>query len=218
MAMTGVGITVGRKVFPAQGGAPARLLFENLDLALAPGEVCAVVGPSGVGKTTLLQITAGLDRAYDGTVTGRPARIGYHFQSPRLLPWRTARENLGLVLPGRPDDALAWLDRVGLAEAAEVYPQRLSLGMARRVSLARALAIEPQLLLLDEPFAALDEATAGAMQRIVAGELARLRPTTLLVTHHRSEAAALAHRLVTLEGSPARIVDDHPLVRSRAAE
>ncbi|HEV2603239.1 MAG TPA: ATP-binding cassette domain-containing protein [Microvirga sp.] len=218
MAMTGVGITVGRKVFPAQGGAPARLLFENLDLALAPGEVCAVVGPSGVGKTTLLQITAGLDRAYDGTVTGRPARIGYHFQSPRLLPWRTARENLELVLPGRPDDALAWLDRVGLAEAAEVYPQRLSLGMARRVSLARALAIEPQLLLLDEPFAALDEATAEAMQRVVARELARLRPTTLLVTHHWPEAAALADRVITLEGSPARIVDDHPLVRSRAAE
>jgi NitT/TauT family transport system ATP-binding protein len=112
---------------------------------------------------------------------------------------------------------LAWLDRVGLAEAAEVYPQRLSLGMARRVSLARALAIEPQLLLLDEPFAALDEATAGAMQRILAGELARLQPTTLLVTHHRSEAAALADRVITLEGSPARIADDHPLVRSRAA-
>ena len=100
----------------------------------------------------------------------------------------------------------------------DVYPQRLSLGMARRVSLARALAVEPKLLLLDEPFSALDEATAKRMQDLVAAQLKRLRPTTLLVTHHWHEAAALAHRVITLDGSPARIVDDQLIRPARTAE
>ncbi len=211
-------IAIERKVFPAQDEAPARIVFEDLHLEIREGEVCALVGPSGIGKTTLLQIAAGLDPDFTGAVTGRPEPVGYLFQAPRLLPWRTARENLELVLPERPREAAVWLDRVGLSEAAEVYPQRLSLGMARRVSLARALAVRPSLLLLDEPFAALDEATADAMQRLVAGELARSRPTTLLVTHQWSEAVALADRVVALAGSPARIASDRLVPRARAAE
>jgi NitT/TauT family transport system ATP-binding protein len=211
-------IAIDRKIFPAQDEAPARLVFENLRLEIAQGEVCALVGPSGIGKTTLLQIAAGLDRDFEGTVTGRAEPVGYLFQAPRLLPWRTARQNLELVLPERPGDAAAWLDRIGLSDAAEVYPQRLSLGMARRVSLARALAVEPGLLLLDEPFAALDEATADAMRRLLAAELKRLRPTALLVTHQWSEAVALADRIVTFEGSPARIAADRLVPRARAAE
>ena len=211
-------ITIARKVFPAQAGAPERAVFANLDLAVPGGEVCAIVGPSGTGKTTLLQIAAGLDRAFEGSVEGRPEALGYQFQTPRLLPWKTARENLELVLPGRPQDAVTWLDRVGLADAAEVYPQRLSLGMARRVALARALAVRPKLLLLDEPFAALDEGMGEAMQRLVAGELAAFRPTTLLVTHQWAEAAALADRVVTLEGTPARIAGDRRTPRGKAAE
>jgi len=218
MAAMTMQVDIERKVFPAQAGAPARVLFEGVSLELKDGEVCAVIGSSGVGKSSLLQMIAGLDRDFIGTIEGNPHPIGYLFQSPRLLPWRTARENLELVLPGHPDKAREWLRQVGLAGSEDVYPQRLSLGMARRVALARALAIEPRLLLLDEPFSALDEATARGMQDLVAMHLKQLRPTTILVTHHRHEAAALADRIVTLDGSPARVVDDQPIRRAKAAE
>jgi NitT/TauT family transport system ATP-binding protein len=211
-------ISIARKAFPPQVDAPERVLFEGLFLELADGEVCAVVGPSGTGKTSLLQIIAGLDDDFTGAIEGRPREIGYLFQSPRLLPWRTARQNLDLVLPGQPEKVQGLLDQVGLAGSENVYPRRLSLGMARRVALARALAVEPKLLLLDEPFSSLDAATSQGMQDLVAGQLRRSRPTTLLVTHHWNEASALADRVVTLDGSPARIVDDRAISRPRAAE
>jgi NitT/TauT family transport system ATP-binding protein len=105
------------------------------------------------------------------------------------------------------------LQQVGLAGSEDVYPQRLSLGMARRVALARALAVGPRLLLLDEPFSALDEAIAKCMQDLVHTHLKQLRPTTILVTHNRQEAAALADRIITLDGSPAQVVDDQPIRR-----
>jgi len=211
-------IDIERKVYPAQACAPARVLFEELSIKLKSGEVCAIVGPSGIGKSSLLQMVAGLDRDFIGSIAGRPQPVGYLFQSPRLLPWRTARQNLELVLPESPEKAGKWLEHVGLAGSEDVYPQRLSLGMARRVALARALAVGPKLLLLDEPFSALDEATARGMLDLVDMHLKQLRPTTLLVTHHRHEAAALADRIITLDGSPARIVSDHPIGRARAAE
>jgi ABC-type nitrate/sulfonate/bicarbonate transport system ATPase subunit len=211
-------IRIDRKVFPARAEAPARLVFEDLSLNLGDGEICALVGPSGVGKTSLLQIAAGIDADFEGAVAGRPEPVGYLFQAPRLLPWRTARQNLELVLPEHPEKAESWLCRIGLADEGDVYPQRLSLGMARRVALARALAVRPKLLLLDEPFSALDDATAAAMQDLVTTRVAELRPTTLLVTHHWHEAVALADRVVTLEGAPARIVSDRPVAQARAAE
>jgi ABC-type nitrate/sulfonate/bicarbonate transport system ATPase subunit len=211
-------IRIDRKVFAARAEAPARLVFEHLSLDLADGEICALVGPSGVGKTSLLQIAAGLDADFEGSVAGRPEPVGYLFQAPRLLPWRTARQNLELVLPEHPEEAESWLCKVGLAGEGDVFPQRLSLGMARRVALARALAVRPKLLLLDEPFSALDDATAAAMQDLLAARVAELRPTTLLVTHNWHEAAALADRIVTLEGAPAWIVGDRPIAEARAAE
>jgi ABC-type nitrate/sulfonate/bicarbonate transport system ATPase subunit len=218
VAAVTVQIDIARKAYPARDDAPERRIFENLRLSLAPSEVCAVTGPSGIGKSSLLQLIAGLDEDYDGTIVGRPERLGYLFQNPRLLPWRTARENLELVLPGRSGEALHWLRRVGLEEAANVHPSRLSVGMARRISLARALAVEPQLLLLDEPFSALDAETARLMQRLIRHEVSRLGTTVLLVTHSWQEAAALAGRIVVLEGSPARIVSDAPIPQAKAAE
>jgi ABC-type nitrate/sulfonate/bicarbonate transport system ATPase subunit len=211
-------VSIERKVYPRRGGTPAHVLFENLSFEMAHGEVCAIVGSSGIGKSSLLQIVAGLDRKFDGVITDLPQPVGYLFQSPRLLPWRTARQNLELVLPEQPGKAAEWLARVGLAGAEDVYPQRLSLGMARRVALARALAVRPKLLLLDEPFSSLDEGTSRDMQNLVATHVKKLRPTTLLVTHHWHEAAALAQRVITLDGSPARIVDDQPMRPARAAE
>ncbi|WP_262272789.1 ABC transporter ATP-binding protein [Microvirga yunnanensis] len=211
-------IMIARKIHPAQGGAPPRVLFDNLALELADGEVCAIVGPSGIGKSSLLQIVAGLDTDFEGSVTGLRQPVGYLFQTPRLLPWRTARRNLELALPDQPAKAGEWLRQIGLAGSEDVYPHQLSLGMARRVALARALAVEPKLLLLDEPFASLDDDTSREMQNLVASHVRRLRPTTLLVTHHWHEAAALAHRVITLGGSPARIVEDRPFHEARAAE
>ncbi|RDI61203.1 ABC transporter ATP-binding protein [Microvirga subterranea] len=211
-------IDVVRKIYARQGDTPERVLFEGLSLELADGEVCALVGPSGTGKTSLLQMVAGLDEDFTGTIEGRPPDIGYLFQTPRLFPWRTARQNLELVLPGRVERAGELLAEVGLAGSEDVYPQRLSLGMARRVALARALAVEPKLLLLDEPFASLDTATSKGMQDLVSAQLQRSRPTTLLVTHHWHEAAALADRIVVIDGSPARIVENRAVLRPRAAE
>ncbi|WP_245444182.1 ABC transporter ATP-binding protein [Microvirga sp. KLBC 81] len=211
-------VTIQRKVYPAQAGAPSRVLFRNLSLDIEAGEVCAIVGPSGIGKSSLLQIAAGLDQDFEGSITGLPQPAGYLFQSPRLLPWRTARQNLELVIPDQPGKAAEWLAQVGLAGSEDIYPQRLSLGMARRVALARALAVEPKLLLLDEPFASLDEDTSRDMQGLVARHMRKLRPTTLLVTHHWHEAAALAQRVITLDGVPARIVDDRLIRQTRAAE
>lgn len=211
-------INVVRKAYPRQGDIPERVLFENLSLELADGEVCALVGPSGTGKTSLLQMIAGLDEDFIGAIEGRLQDIGYLFQTPRLFPWRTARQNVELVLAGRADRAGELLAEVGLAGSENVYPQRLSLGMARRVALARALAIEPKLLLLDEPFASLDAATSKEMQNVVAAQLRRSRPTTLLVTHHWHEAAALADRIIVISGSPARIVEDRWIPKPRAAE
>jgi ABC-type nitrate/sulfonate/bicarbonate transport system ATPase subunit len=201
-------IDIGRKLIPATHATPGRLLFRNFRLDLAGGEVCAVTGASGIGKSTLLQIVAGLDRDFDGTVQRPPEPTGYLFQNPRLLPWRTVRENLELVVPDRPHVVREWLERVELGEAGEVYPQRLSVGMARRVALARALMVRPSLLLLDEPFAALDPALAQRMARLLADELRRLRPTTLLVIHSPDEAQALADRVIVLAGSPTAIVAD----------
>jgi NitT/TauT family transport system ATP-binding protein len=218
MAAMTMRILIHEKIFPERAQAPARVVFERFALDLAEGETCAIVGPSGIGKTSLLHIVAGLDNDFIGSVEGRPRGIGYLFQAPRLLPWRTAGQNLELVIPDHPEKARDWLAQVGLAGSENVYPQRLSLGMARRVSLARALAVEPELLLLDEPFSALDEGIAKSMQDLVAAQLKRLRPTTLLVTHHWHEAAALAHRVITLDGSPARIVDDRPIRSAWAAE
>jgi ABC-type nitrate/sulfonate/bicarbonate transport system ATPase subunit len=218
MAAMTMRVSIERKVYPGRGGAPARVLFEDLSFEMADGEVCAIVGSSGIGKSSLLQIVAGLDREFDGGITNLPQPVGYLFQSPRLLPWRTARQNLELVLPEQPGQAAQWLAQVGLAGAEDVYPQRLSLGMARRVALARALAVQPKLLLLDEPFSSLDEETSRDMQNFVAAHVKKLRPTTLLVTHHWHEAAGLAQRVITLDGSPARIVDDQPVRQTRAAE
>jgi ABC-type nitrate/sulfonate/bicarbonate transport system ATPase subunit len=218
MAAMTMRIAIERKIYPGQAGAPARPLFENLRFELGDGEVCAIVGPSGIGKSSLLQIVAGLDRDFAGSLTGLPQPVGYLFQSPRLLPWRTARQNLEIVMPGQPERAGEWLAQVGLAGSEDVYPQRLSLGMARRVALARALAVAPKLLLLDEPFASLDGDTARDMQDLIKSYIEKMRPTTLLVTHHWPEAAALAQRVITLDGVPARIMDDRPIRQARAAE
>nr|WP_020185104.1 ABC transporter ATP-binding protein [Methylopila sp. 73B] len=211
--MTAVSIDIAAKTFPAAGGAPARPLYADFALEVADRSFTALLGPSGLGKTTLLNLIAGVDRDFDGRVafSREKPRIGYAFQSPRLLPWRTVLENVTLPLPKTAASltrALGLLTEMGLGDAADVYPERLSLGMQRRVALARAFALEPDLLLMDEPFVSLDEANADRLRDLLAELIARRPTTVLFVTHDSREAIRLADRLVVLAGPPVRIEQD----------
>ncbi|MFF4054962.1 ABC transporter ATP-binding protein [Streptomyces sp. NPDC001668] len=175
-------------------------VLHDLDLDIREGEFVALLGHSGCGKSTLLRILAGLDEEIGGEVTV-PARRSAAFQSPRLLPWLKVWRNVVLGLPGRPDRALAAkaLDEVGIADRATVWPKTLSGGQAQRVSLARALVREPELLLLDEPFGALDALTRGRVQQLVAELWQRHGCAILLVTHDVEEALLLADRVLVMD-------------------
>ena len=203
-------------------GQPDVVAVEDVSLRVAPGEFVAIVGPSGCGKSTLLRMVAGLEHPDSGAVSvgdgadGERRALAYVFQDAHLLPWRNVIDNvrLPLELAGVDKDtsrgaARAAIERVGLTDAAERYPAQLSGGMRMRASLARALAARPRVLLLDEPFGALDEITRHALQ----AELRRLwratSVTVLFVTHSIAEATFLAERVVVLTPRPARTVLVH---------
>lgn len=179
----------------------------KIDLAVREGETLALTGPSGIGKSTLLRILAGLEHGFDGALRA-PERIAIVFQEPTLLPWRTAIDNLRIATRIDKNAAQDALADVGLAGMGNRYPGALSLGQQRRLSLARAFASRPQLLLMDEPFVSLDPALADEMMQLFARLRAAHRVTTLMVTHVESEAEKLASRILTLGGSPATITDE----------
>lgn len=185
-------------------------VFGALELRVQRGETLALVGPSGIGKSSLLRIIAGLEGRFTGTcaVSGKAAMV---FQEPALLPWRTLRDNLCVTTGITADAALAALQEVGLATRADDFPGQLSLGQQRRLSLARAFATQPDLLLLDEPFVSLDPERVTEMMALFRTLRATHDITTILVTHVRQEAAALATRIVTLGGTPAQITGEEVL-------
>jgi sulfonate transport system ATP-binding protein len=176
-----------------------RRVLDNLDLEVDGGEFVALIGRSGSGKSTLLRALAGLDRDVEGEITIN-GEVAVAFQDARLVPWKPVGDNvtLGLRTPDPAAVASAVLDEVGLRDQMGAWPATLSGGEAQRVSLARALARAPRLLLLDEPFGALDALTRIAMHRLVLGLWERHRPAVLLVTHDVDEALALADRVVVL--------------------
>ncbi len=203
-------LRIAGKSFPADDGDLP--VLGAIDLALGAREIVAIVGPSGCGKTTLLRIIGGLETDFQGTLDWRDGvmpRIGTVFQEPRLLPWRTVRQNLLLAQrAAEPLLADALLDTLGLSGFRDAYPGTLSLGMARRVAIARAFAIAPELLLLDEPFVSLDPDVAVRSRALLIAAW-RQRPTAaLLVTHDRAEAASLADRILFLSERPTRVLTE----------
>jgi NitT/TauT family transport system ATP-binding protein len=220
-ALVATGIDVG---FPRRGEAPVRALA-GFDLAVGRGEIVALIGPNGCGKSTFLRVASGLLAPDGGSVmlddtpiVAPDPRIGLVFQEPRLLPWRTVARNVTYPLElagwprGRRDVRLAQLlDLVGLAEAREARPSQLSGGMRQRAAIARALALEPRVLLLDEPFSALDALTRDRLNLELLALWERTGSTVVIVTHSIPEAILLADRVVVMTPRPGRVAATIPI-------
>ena len=179
-------------------------LIADLSVTVRPGQTLAVTGPSGAGKTTLLRAISGLSPCEDGTVIRPEGRVAQVFQEPRLLPWYNAHRNVALVVRHEFPDLIAqqWLARVDLAHATHLHPAQLSGGMRQRVAIARAMATGPALLLVDEPFSALDKPLAVALRADLVALLAKEAVITIWVTHDLEEAAAVSHLHLELDGPP----------------
>jgi sulfonate transport system ATP-binding protein len=194
--------------------------LDGISLDVAPGEILVVIGGSGCGKSTMLRAISGLDTptqgrvVFDGVVITEPhEEIGIVFQEPRLLPWLRVADNVGFGLEGYPKEerrtrVATTLARVGLSEKARVWPRELSGGQAQRVAIARALVPRPQVLLLDEPFSALDAFTRADLQDHLLGLWADLKPTLVMVTHDVEEAIVLADRIIVMRPHPGRLYEE----------
>lgn len=220
------------KEIPARNGEPFAI-FKNINLTVRDGEFVSIVGPSGCGKTTLLRVINGLLPASAGQIfiDGRERKeadsdllMGFVFQGASLLPWRTSLKNVLLGLEGRKKDskeaeqiARGYLELVGLSGFENHYPHELSGGMQQRVNLARALAVEPRILLMDEPFAALDAQTRTFMQLELLRIWSRTKKTVIFVTHMISEAILLSDRIVVFSHRPGQVRSEFavPLIRPR---
>ncbi len=218
--MTALSVQIAEKAYVSRTPGTNHTALASLSFAIPEGQFVCIVGPSGSGKTTLLNIVSGLDHAFDGMVRigdgAAPGeiRIGYMFQTPRLLPWLTVLENVRIVMDKAAIEermAERLLDEMQLADVMHAFPNRLSGGMQRRAALARAFAVKPKLLLMDEPFVSLEAPVANKLRLLLLESLKAHRTTVLFVTHDLGEALSLADRVLFLSPSPGRIVLDLPV-------
>ncbi len=212
--------------FPARNKNAAYTAVQDVSLDVGDGEFVSVVGPTGCGKSTLLNVAAGLLASSSGSVSvfgkrlrGLNSHAGYLFQSEALMPWRTALQNVtaGLEFRGVPrfeanERGMQWLKRVGLSAHGQKYPHELSGGMRKRVALAQTLILDPKILLMDEPFSALDVQTRSLMENELLGLWAQDRKSVVFVTHDLEEAIALSDRVVVLSAGPgSRLIGDYAI-------
>lgn len=215
-------VDIKKKIFPKSSSDEIFTAIENLKFELLNNEFTCIIGPSGCGKTTLLNIIAGLDNDYEGSISVGESNAGklhssYVFQTPRLLPWRTVLENIQLAT-GKEDSLSSItniLQRLGLGDSLNSYPHHLSLGMQRRVSLARAFSVQSHLLLMDEPFVSLDPPTARKARELLLNLWLEQPRNILFVTHDLNEAIELADRILFLSDSPSRIIADVKITHPR---
>ncbi|ATU94801.1 ABC transporter ATP-binding protein [Phyllobacterium zundukense] len=203
-------VDIEQKSFRSSNGGTIDVLH-NLRFEVAQNEFACILGPSGCGKTTTLRILLGLERDYRGTIQLpgiAHARMGAVFQEPMLLPWRTVEQNVRLALPKdlRNTNLDSLFGQLGLSKMRAFYPAELSLGLARRAAIARALAIEPDILLLDEPFVSLDESTAQQLRHLLMSVWSERPTTALMVTHNLQEAIMLSDRIIVLSDRPAHVI------------
>ena len=220
--MTTLKVEAVARTFAGRHGHPPVVALEPIDLKVSDNDFITILGPSGCGKSTLLRIVAGLDKATSGhvllddrPVTGPGADRGVVFQSYTLFPWLTVRENIGFGLRERGVSEIernriadAFIERIGLSGFGNHWPKQLSGGMQQRTAIARALANDPKILLLDEPFGALDNQTRALMQEMLLGIWERDRKTVLFVTHDIDEAIFLGGRVIVMSARPGRIKAD----------
>lgn len=216
--MTDFSINIIHKEYPATSSTPAHVAIKDLHIKLKQNEFVCLVGPSGCGKTTMMNILSGIDQYYEGVIDlgqddTSDHKIGYVFQEPRLLPWRTVIQNINLALddPHAPHNTALINELLELMEITHIrnhYPGQISLGMARRVALVRAFVIQPQILLMDEPFVSLDERNAKRIRQRLLNVWQAQPHTILFVTHDIREAIYLADRIVFLSQAPAKVVNE----------
>ena len=203
-------VDIAEKTFRSAEGVTITAL-RDLSFEIRRGEFACLLGPSGCGKTTTLRILLGLDKEFSGSFQlpeGGTDRIAAVFQEPILLPWRTVEQNVRLALPRaeRNTDLDGLFDSLGLAGMRTLFPAELSLGLARRVALARAFATEPAVLFLDEPFVSLDENTAERLRHLLLSVWSAKPTTALMVTHNLREALMLSDRIIVLSPRPAHVM------------
>lgn len=206
-------LRIDTKAFRSADGTSVEVV-RGLKLRLDAGSFGALIGPSGCGKTTILKIAAGLDPDFRGEIrTPGAGRLGIVFQEPRLLPWRTVEQNIRLAMPASDTsaDLTELVEILGLNSHLARYPGELSLGLARRAAIARAFAVRPDFLLLDEPFVSLDETVAARLRDELVALTTRTKITTLFVTHNLDEAIQLSDRLFFLSDRPTRIIAEKSL-------
>jgi sulfonate transport system ATP-binding protein len=210
-------VSIARKALRTASGQ-TRVVLHDVAFSLRKGEICALLGPSGCGKTVLLRIISGLDDDFEGRIVlPSPHRIGMVFQEPRLLPWRSVAQNLRLVGSSSENDLAEIVAALGLSKHLDHFPGELSLGLARRAAIARAFAVKPDLLLLDEPFVSLDASLAARLREELLALVLKRKATTVIVTHDVEEAVSIAGRIVVLSAAPGRILADRTIEAPRQA-